>query len=332
MKSLSVSSYFVGKIIKIAFDKGVNINDLLTKHQIPPILTDNESVRISASQFAKLQQSITIQLQDEMLGYYERPLPPGTFAVACRSLIHSRSLSIALKRYCQFYRLVDRGMIPDLSQDSDYARIGITPVTPSYDYDIYAYEATLYYIHRLMSWLCQYHIPLQQVNLSYPMPEHAREYRPLFLGAPTVFNQPKSELIFNNAYLKSPVVQNQQTLTPFLRKAVYEMLVQDYDSNLWSSKVQKIISRDLTSIPNLDNLSDELSIHPQTLRRRLDSEGTNFQDIKNHVRRDLAIYKLSRTKLSIEEIALEAGFSETSTFIRAFKAWTGVTPLSYRKA
>ena len=74
-----------------------------------------------------------------------------------------------------------------------------------------------------------------------------------------------------------------------------------------------------------------LDIHPQTLRRRLSTEGTTFKDIKNQVRRDTALHFLGKQGLSIEEIAHRAGFSESSAFIRAFKGWTGVTPYTYRK-
>jgi AraC-like DNA-binding protein len=68
----------------------------------------------------------------------------------------------------------------------------------------------------------------------------------------------------------------------------------------------------------------------QTLRRKLKQEKTSFQDIKDQVRRDLAIYHLSQSKLGLDQIAQKVGFTETSTFHRAFKKWTGVTPGHYR--
>jgi AraC-like DNA-binding protein len=44
----------------------------------------------------------------------------------------------------------------------------------------------------------------------------------------------------------------------------------------------------------------------------------------------LAICHLSESKYSINDIALKVGFTEPSTFHRAFKKWTGVTPGDYR--
>jgi AraC-like DNA-binding protein len=70
---------------------------------------------------------------------------------------------------------------------------------------------------------------------------------------------------------------------------------------------------------------------PQTLRRRLHEEGRGFREIKDDLRRDAAIEYLARPELTLPEIAALLGFSEASTFHRAFKHWTGVAPGEYRQ-
>jgi AraC-like DNA-binding protein len=109
------------------------------------------------------------------------------------------------------------------------------------------------------------------------------------------------------------------------------MLTQSYSSASWTYNVRDIVRRRLRDVPELNDVAKTLEVHPQTLRRRLSSEGTTFKDIKTQVRRDTALHFLGKQGLSIEEIAHRAGFSESSAFIRAFKGWTGVTPYTYRK-
>ena len=60
-------------------------------------------------------------------------------------------------------------------------------------------------------------------------------------------------------------------------------------------------------------------------------EGISYGSLKGQLRRDIAIDHLTKSQQSIEQIAYLTGFSETCTFTRAFKRWTGVTPFSYRK-
>jgi len=67
------------------------------------------------------------------------------------------------------------------------------------------------------------------------------------------------------------------------------------------------------------------------LRRRLLEEGTSFTAIVDDVRRGLAINYLDQPELGIAEIAFMLGFSQTPAFSRAFKRWTGVTPIEQRK-
>jgi AraC-like DNA-binding protein len=49
------------------------------------------------------------------------------------------------------------------------------------------------------------------------------------------------------------------------------------------------------------------------------------------VRCDLARSYLGERHLAIDEVAFLLGFAETSTFYRAFKRWTGITPGEYRR-
>ena len=153
----------------------------------------------------------------------------------------------------------------------------------------------------------------------------------MFLANPVHFEQPQAQLVFSRTQLEKRVTQNESSLRHFLRHPVLIMLTQDYAANSWTARVRDIIRRRLKEVPELNDVAGTLDIHPQTLRRRLASEGTTFKDIKNQVRRDTALHFLGKQGLSIEEIAHRAGFSESSAFIRAFKGWTGITPYTYRK-
>ena len=63
----------------------------------------------------------------------------------------------------------------------------------------------------------------------------------------------------------------------------------------------------------------------------LREEGQGFQVLKDDLRRDAAVEYLGRHELSLMDIAERLGFSESSTFHRAFKKWTGVSPGEYRR-
>jgi AraC-like DNA-binding protein len=69
----------------------------------------------------------------------------------------------------------------------------------------------------------------------------------------------------------------------------------------------------------------------RTLQRRIEAEGTSYQQILKETREALARHNLEKTALPVAEISFLLAF-EPNSFYRAFRAWTGMTPESVRHA
>jgi AraC-like DNA-binding protein len=330
MRQLSISVYFVRAVLKRAVAKGLDPIQLLRENRISPRLLDEDDARISIERFADLQVNTMLAMADEALGYGEEPLPIGSFSMMCHAVIHCETLGKALSRYCRFFGLFRHYSAPQLIIDGEQAIVRLKSVGDSDPTDEYRGELSLFNCHRFSSWLVQEHLPVLAFNFKHPTPQHAAEYRPMFLGNPVHFDSTETEMVLNRALLELPVTQNELSLTRFLRHPALVMLTQQYKAS-WTSRVKRVLRKDLEDMPELDTVADLLELHPQTLRRRLGKEGTSFSELKGQMRRDIALHYLGKQGLSIEEIAHRAGFSESSAFIRAFKGWTGVTPYTYRK-
>ena len=76
--------------------------------------------------------------------------------------------------------------------------------------------------------------------------------------------------------------------------------------------------------------SERLHMTTPTLHRRLREEGTSFQQLKDGARRDAAIQLIRKGTQSGAQLAELTGFSDASTFHRAFKKWTGMTLQEFR--
>jgi AraC-like DNA-binding protein len=77
-------------------------------------------------------------------------------------------------------------------------------------------------------------------------------------------------------------------------------------------------------------LATHLHLSARTLHRQLKEEGASLQQLKDAVRRDVAVAQLQRSKRPIKQIAALAGFQNEKSFSRAFKSWTGQTPEAFR--
>jgi AraC-like DNA-binding protein len=82
-----------------------------------------------------------------------------------------------------------------------------------------------------------------------------------------------------------------------------------------------------------ETIAKTIGISPRGLRRHLvEEEGKTFQDIVDETRRALASAYLTRTRLSLGEIALHLGYSDQTAFTRAFTRWFGASPRSFRRS
>lgn len=83
---------------------------------------------------------------------------------------------------------------------------------------------------------------------------------------------------------------------------------------------------------SMEAIGGKLAVSKRTLQRRVEAEGTNYQEILKETREELARHYLERTALPVAEIAFLLGFDEPNSFYRAFRTWTGATPDAIRHA
>lgn len=166
--------------------------------------------------------------------------------------------------------------------------------------------------------------------------EHERNERQAHvaevLGCDVVFGAEENRMYFPARFLSHPSPHAEPELL-----ALHERLASEQVARLEKKdivgQVERIIAELLDSGEvTLDSVAERLDIKPRTLRTRLTEAETSFNQVLADFRYRLARQLLATTDESIDEIVYLTGFSEPSTFYRAFKRWSGMTPIEYRKA
>ncbi len=82
---------------------------------------------------------------------------------------------------------------------------------------------------------------------------------------------------------------------------------------------------------SIQNVARKLGISSRTLQRNLAQAGTTFKVELQSVQKKMALHFSKDLNLTTDEISYLLGYSEVSSFTRAFRKWTGMTLNQYRK-
>lgn len=171
----------------------------------------------------------------------------------------------------------------------------------------------------------------QAVSFAHRAPTAVAEAEAYF-GCPVGYGAAFDGLHLDRAFL--------ETATRLADAAISEYLVGRLDDQLkdalaqrgLQARVRHVIANGLADgVPPMRVVAGRLGLSERTLHRRLGDEGLRYQDLVVDVRQTVATALLTTTDHPLVDIAFLTGFSEQSAFQRAFKRWTGRTPLEVRR-
>ena len=182
---------------------------------------------------------------------------------------------------------------------------------------------------RLLLWLHGGRLVPQRFDFSFAQPLHAMSYGRIFSGT-LCFGQPRTAAWFDADAFKQPVRRDRDALQSFLRATPGNVVGPHLNERSASARVRMVLQRASPEWPDLAVTAQRLHMSVSALQRHLATEGTSFQALKDQLRRDMAIVRLTSSEASLIAIAADLGFTDSTAFQRAFKVWTGSAPGAYR--
>lgn len=320
---------FLRAAAETAAYRNADLDDWVRQLDIEPSLLLDDRSRITLDQATHAIQEIWRLTGDELAGMGPVPAPRGTFRLVSLALLSSRDVRTALERLVDFSRVVPAFPSCSVSVGATTTRLHVELRSEDDPAHLLA-DLALALVQRFLGWLVGRRLPIDVVQLPYPMPDGVEDYDLLF-GAPLEFDSPAPALVLRNEVLGLPIVRSEEDLEEWLRKSPSDLLTnRDYGTSV-ADQVRRILERGLRGDwPTADDVSAQLAMSTQHLRRVLREEGTSMSAIKEELLRDAAIASLVRADESIAALSDRLGFSEPSAFHRAFRRWTGSAPGAYR--
>ncbi len=321
---------FIVAMVKAYEARGLDPSAALQRAQIAPNLLRQPQARVTALQMEWMSEAAMRELDDEALGWFRRRLPWGSYGMLVRASLSAPTLGVALKRWCRHHNLLTEDIHLDLEVVEGQARLQLREQHALGALREFCTVSVLRNALGVACWLTDSRIPLSRTELHFAAPAHAASYRVLFDG-PTVFDAPASRLQFDAGYLQLPVRRDEAALQRMLQRALL-LTVRPYRRDrLLVERVRQVLAEQPEHGRNAEELAARLNLSPRTLHRQLKEEGASLQQLKDSVRRERAQQLLRTSRKPLKQIAAEVGFGNEKSFMRAFKAWTGLPPEAWRQ-
>ncbi|EKQ50864.1 MULTISPECIES: AraC family transcriptional regulator [unclassified Clostridium] len=312
---------------------GISIDNVIKYSGLNPLILSSPDNRLSGNEAKKIFDAAAKLTNDNNLGLHQgERLSKGFSNILGHILMNCSTLKECWLKYNRYEKIVDNTSISDLETIDNYTILSNNTIDKSLQdnrqFSDFKISGMLSYIKLLSN----KDIRLHEVYFTHSKPEDTSEYERIF-RCNVFFKKEVNALVLNNDLLNIKVTEpNEKLLSLFERNA--EEILRTFDKNEYTEKVTEIILYEISksNLPSIEFVAKKLLISTRSLQLYLSRENTSYVNLLRETRKNIAENHLKNCRISIDEIAYILGFSEASAFHRAFKNWTGITPIQFRKS
>ncbi|MEP7051113.1 MAG: AraC family transcriptional regulator [Pseudomonadota bacterium] len=329
--AMTVSSILVRALLEITERAGVSPDALLQGTAFDPRRLKNTTERFDAEDFERLQVRALELTGDEALGLHmaER-VSEASFDLVAHLVAHAPTLREAIAICSQFERLLMDGAHLSLRERGRTATISLEFVRKSPRADRMLAEFIMGALARMIEVFGGPGTRPGAVHFEHPSPAHRREYARIFSGVER-FARDSTGLDFDAGILDRPQLHQHLALSAVLREHAEQQLQRVGREPGFIERLQEyLLSRAPSRIPDMHSAAKDLGTSARSLRRRLSEQGISYRSLVQSTLERSAKQLLGDPNRSVQEAAHALGFADAAAFHRAFKRWTGVTPLEFR--
>lgn len=317
----------------LASQTRVDWDDFCRTSHVRPVRLDAHSGQLLAQEEMQLQKSFAACTAGARniwfdVGLRYRAIKFGELGLA---MMTSRTLGEALQIACRCqaltYSLINYRYAS--APNGAFALIG-TYGKLSEELRDFSHYRDLGAIRTLVADLMGGDLPLERVTIAAP-PAPDWEQQRRHMPCPVQFNAEQTQWLFKPGAANLPLPMADSDLVTLYSSRCDNILRRAQTDGTIKGRLAARLSRSDTDFPTAGEAARMLALSERTLHRRLAEEGTRFSAMIDEARYSRARELLTEGHMAIEQIAVAVGFAEPSSFSRAFKRWSGMGALEYRR-
>lgn len=330
MSERTTSSSWALGIVQALEMGGVDCRAIFPELGLDYAALDDPDARFAQDAMTRLWQRAVELSGNPAIGLnMAKVVRPASFHVVGYALMSSRTLKDGLARLVRYQRIIAEG-----------ADLSFRPTPSGYELILAIHgdrlqparqsaEASLAYALAFCRWMTGKPLRPQQILFQGAPPADLQPFHQVF-QAPLKFHAAHYALLFERADLEAPLPTANEALAQLHDRFAGEYLARFSESRV-THLARQVLCRLLPQgEPKREAVAQALHLSQRTLQRRLQEEGSSFQQLLDDTRRELAEQYLGQPNLTLLEVAYLLGFADPSNFFRAFRRWFDMTPGEYR--
>lgn len=323
-------------LLAYATQKNLSAAQLCTLSDIElTALKKGENLTLTDKQIADLWLNATHLSHDPLFGlHFGETLQVAALGVVGELIRHSRTIGEALTHAVAFAHLITDIFVMDVTRADKSFFIRFTP-------DANRQNASPLLFRQMMDFFMAFTLhevdglvleKIQPIRLSMPpisanLPEYERVLR-----SQSIHESDYYELAFDESFWDEPILMANYELQGVLLQKISAMDTAFGDRRKMSERIGSLLLVNAyLGIPTLEAIAANLNTSSRSLQRKLQEEGVTYQQLSDSTRKSLALHYLESGQYPVKEVSYILGYNELSAFNRAFRRWTGTTPVSYQK-
>lgn len=317
------------EIPSVLADFGVDAGEVIREAGLDPRLFDDVDSVISHPALGRLLALSVARTRSDHFGLLVgQRATILSLGIVGRLMQHSHTVGDALQALVTNSSIHNRGAASSLVVSNGMAIFTCSAYQPSVGSADQISDAALAAATNVLKTLNGTDWRPTEVFLPRAAPASLKPYR-LHFQAPVRFNHEAATLLFPADHLERRIAGADPMLRTILEDRI--RLMRDRSGSGFSDDLRRLLRTQITSKRcSAIEVAGLLDMHRRTLNRRLKRGGLGFRTMTNEVRFEIARQLLEDTQVSLTEIAAVLGYSEASAFTRAFRRWSGQTPISWR--
>lgn len=315
--------------------QGVDSQELFARAGVPFVSATEQSTLIDVSNSNTLYALAVEATRDPSFGLsVAQCIPPTLFKAAGYSLYASNSLHDFCQRLEQFFGSlnIEARQNFDASYEVDESqgiyRLVLKVTEPDLCFE--NVDTWVAYIVKVCRGISGPRFAPKRVELIRPVPTNSEEAYHRYFRASVHFAAKHNAIYFDKKDICAPALAASGELAK-----QFDDISKAYILGLDHSDVVKGVKRNIVKLlPTGDcsreNVAKALNVSARSLNAKLSECDTSYQELLEELRSKLAQQYLDNKHLSLTQIGYQLGFSDTSSFARAFRRWTGQSPSKYR--